>query len=122
MASRLARTAAPLLALFLLLLPAPAQAAWAVAYVEGGQPIVTRAMESVSAAEQYALANCNGMYGNCRIVGSANFACLALASDGVDKWGVGQDRRKAPAAEAALGACEATGARTCKVVHEFCGR
>lgn len=104
-----------------LLAPLPAMAAWAVAQsVPGGKPFVER-FNLPDSASADALAACRQHYQSCKVVASGRDGCVAIATTG-SKWGVGKAGSKPRAHAAALKACDALGAGSCRVEEDFCGR
>ena len=108
--------------------PTAAQASFAIALVQGGNPIVHgHSGYHVNYDDAPgALATCNRQYKTtqCRIIAQGSSGCVALANNGARgaaiRWTAGQSRRKDAADQIALAACRSQFRGQCKVVHDFC--
>lgn len=98
----------------------PAQAAWAVAQSDNGQPFSQR-FRLPDEAHANAMDACKQRYQNCRVVISGNSGCVAIATTG-SQWGVAKGGSQPRADAAALAICEGLNAGACRIEHQFCGR
>jgi hypothetical protein len=117
------------LALALLALaPNAAQASFAIALVQGGNPVVQGhdGYQANFDEAPGALAECNRAFKTtqCKIIAQGSSGCAALANNGARgaaiRWAAGQGRRKDLADQVALTACQSQFPGRCKVVHDFC--
>ena len=109
------------------LCPNPAQASWAIALVQGGNPVVHGHNGHANYDEAPgAIAECNKLFktAQCKIISQGSSGCAALANNGAKgaapHWAAGQSRRKDLADQIALKSCQAQFGGSCKVVHDFC--
>ena len=110
----------------LALLPAPAEAAWAIALVKGGNPIISGNQHSHEDEGASAVAMCNQTFKthSCRVIAKGDNSCVALANNGAPgskiRWAAGQGNTLPRADLIAGQACDALHTGACKVVHHFC--
>lgn len=108
------------------IMPAPAQASWAIAIAKGGDPIVNGNDNTSIDQGPATLAMCNlhAVTKNCKLIAQGNHSCVALANNGAPgthiRWTAGQGNMQTVAYAAALNSCTALHAGACKVVHAFC--
>ena len=110
------------------IVPSAAEASFAIALVQGGDPVVHghNGYQANYDEAPGAIADCNHLFKTtqCRIIAQGSSGCVALANNGAKgtaiRWTVGQARRKDLADQIAQEACQTQFHGNCRVVHDFC--
>lgn len=102
----------------------PAQAAWAIAIVEGASPSIVSGSRSLSNASAQAVQDCNAHHNTnrCKVIAKGRRGCFALANTdrAGTKWGVGKSSRRSTAKKSAVSDCEAKHGQSCNLIHDQC--